>query len=319
VSDLTQIIVTWNNRACVGDCLESLCRHPFRGASETIVVDNASTDGTAQYVADGFPDVRVLRLERNRGFAAGNNVGLRIATGRYVLLLNPDTVVHAGALDALVGYADAHSEAWAVGPRLLGVDGASQRTGVKFPSPWSVLMEALFLDRLFAQSRFFGAHRELYEPEDRPRRVDYLQGSCLLLRAAAIARVGILDEDYFLYFEETDWCRRCRLAGGEVHYAPGAVVTHLGGGGDQHYGESRLILYHESLLRYCRKHMPPALGAAMRVVLVFRSVVRLCLWLVVALTPTRGRGKALSSVRGYVRVLLRLFGAGSPTSRACLV
>jgi GT2 family glycosyltransferase len=305
--DLSIVIVTWNAREHLAACLDSLADHPFRGESEMIVVDSASSDGTAAMVRERFPRVRLLALDENRGFAAGNNAGLREAGGRFALLLNPDTLVHAGALDALVEFAEAHPRAWAVGPKLLDTGGALQRTGVRFPSAWNLLVETLFLDRLLPGTRLFAAHRELFADPGQARRVDYLQGSCLLLRAEALARVGLLDEGYFLYFEETDWCRRCADAGGEVHYAPQAVVTHHGGGGDPHYGEARLVLYHESLLRYCGRHLAPVHALAVRAVLVLRSLVRLLLWLAIAITGVRDRARAWSSVRGYARVLPWLF------------
>jgi hypothetical protein len=309
---VSTVLVGWNCRAYLEACLRSLAAQPDPGDSEVLVVDNASQDGTAEMVRASFPSARLIVNPVNLGFAAGNNTGLRLAAGRYCLLLNPDTIVHAGALAALVGYAEAHPEAWAIGPRILDPDGSPQRSGVRFPAAWNLLVEALFLDRLFPRTRCFGAHRELYADPDRPRRVDYLQGSCLLLRAEAIRRVGLLDESFFLYFEETDWCRRCQDAGGEVHYAPVATVTHHGGSGDTHYGERKLLLYHESLLRFCRKHYAPRRRAAIRAALVLRALVRLAQWSVLALPGLPGRTRARSSVRGYAGVLRLLLGSGRP-------
>jgi GT2 family glycosyltransferase len=306
--ELSIVILTWNARALLAECLDSLAAHPATTASETIVVDNASADGTAAMVRERFPQVRLVANTDNRGFAAGNNDGLRLATGRFRLLLNPDTLVHAGALDALLAYAAAHPEAWAMGPKLLNTDGSLQRTGVRFPSAWNLLMETFGLDRAFPRSPLFGAHRELWTDPDRPRRVDYVQGSCLLVRAEAIERVGLLDESFFVYFEETDWCRRFRDAGGEVHYVPDAVVTHHGGSGEQHYGERRLLLYHESLLRFSRKHDGALAGLLLRAGLVLRALVRLATWLVLLAAGRPDRVRAASSVRGYARVLGLLFG-----------
>ena len=305
---VSTVIVGWNCRAYLEACLRSLTATPDPVDSGIVVVDNASQDGTAEMVRTCFPSVRLIVNPANLGFAAGNNAGVRQATGRYCLLLNPDTIVHPGALSALAGYAEAHPEAWAVGPRILNPDGTPQRSGVRFPSAWNLVVEALFLDRWFPRTRCFGAHRELYADPDQPRRVDYLQGSCLLLRAEAIRRVGLLDESFFLYFEETDWCYRCRRAGGEVHYTPAATVTHHGGSGDLHYGERKLLLYHESLLRFCRKHYAPPRQAAIRGALAFRALLRLAQWSLLALPGFPGRARARSSVRGYAGVLRQVFG-----------
>jgi GT2 family glycosyltransferase len=304
------VIVGWECRSYLEACLHSLAAQPDPGGCEILVVDNASQDGTAEMVRASFPSVRLVVNPRNLGFAAGNNVGIRAAAGRYCLLLNPDTIVHPGALAALVAYAEAHPEAWAVGPRILNTDGTPQRSGVRFPSAWNLVVEALFLDRLFPRTRCFGSHRALYADPDRPRGVEYLQGSCLLLRADAIRRVGLLDESFFLYFEETDWCYRCRRAGGQVHYAPAATVTHHGGSGDSHYGERKLLLYHESLLRFCRKHYAPRRRAAIRAALAFRALLRLAHWSLLALPAIPGRTRARSSVRGYAGVLGRVLGSG---------
>ena len=299
--ELSIVIVTWNSRGYLEPCLRSL----GAGARdrEVFVVDNASQDGTPDLVRASFPEVRLVVNTENLGFAAATNVGLRQAGGRHALLLNPDTLAHPGALEALTAYADAHPEAWALGPRLLDPDGSLQRTGVRFPSAWNLLVEALFLDRLLPRTRLFGSHCERYADPARARRVDYLQGSCLLLRMDAVRRVGELDEEFFLYFEETDWCYRCRAAGGEVHYVPDATVTHHGGSGERHYGERRLLLHHAGLLRFCRKHYGTARGAGVRAAAGARALIRLGQWSLLALLGLPDRTRAWSSVRGYAGVL----------------
>ncbi len=306
--ELSIVIVTWNSRTDIERCLHSLGASGMRTPAEILLVDNASTDETAAFVRTAFPGVIVLAAETNSGFAAGNNRALNVAQGRYLLLLNPDTVVHTGALDALVTFMDGHPEAWACGPPLFNADGSPQRTGVRFPGIWNILVESLFLDRLFARTRLFGGHRELYRDPDLPRRVDYLQGSCLLVRRTAMERVGKLDEEFFMYFEETDWCRRMKEAGGEVWFVPGPGVLHFGGGTTGHYDERRLLLYHRSLLRFFRKHHPRAEGVVLRFILLFRSMIRIVVWSVYGATHVPHRAAAASARRGYLRVLLFLAG-----------
>jgi GT2 family glycosyltransferase len=306
--ELSIIIVTWNSRTDIERCLHSLAASGTRTSMEILVVDNASTDGTAAFVQSAFPGVAVLVSETNDGFAAGNNRALHLAQGRYLLLLNPDTVVYPGSLDVLVKFMDAHPAVWACGPPLFNADASPQRTGVRFPGIWNLLVESLFLDRLFPGTRLFGGHRQLYSDPDIPRSVDYLQGSCLLVHRRAMEQVGRLDEGFFMYFEETDWCRRMKKAGGGVWYVPGPGVFHFGGGATGHYDEPRLLFYHRGLLRFFKKHHPPAAGVVLRFILVFRSMIRIAVWIVYGVTHVPHRSAAASALRGYLRVLLLLTG-----------
>ncbi len=306
--ELSIIIVTWNSRADIERCLQALAASGTRTSTEILVADNASTDETAAFVQSAFPGVAVLASGTNAGFAAGNNRALNVAGGKYLLLLNPDTVVHPGSLDVLVKFMDDHPGVWACGPPLFNADGSPQRTGVRFPGIWNLLVESLFLDRVFPRTRLFGSHRGLYRDTETPRSVDYLQGSCLLVRRSAIELVGGLDEGFFMYFEETDWCRRMKEAGGEVWYVPGPGVIHFGGGTIGHYDEPRLLFYHRSLLRFFRKHHPPAAGVLLRFILVFRSMIRIAAWSVYGVTHDPHRAAAASARRGYLRVLLLLAG-----------
>jgi N-acetylglucosaminyl-diphospho-decaprenol L-rhamnosyltransferase len=308
MSELSIVIVTWNSRTDIERCLQSLAASGTRTSTEILVVDNASTDGTAAFVRTAFPGVALIPSETNAGFAAGNNRALTLARGRYLLLLNPDTAVHPGALDVLVTFMDDHPRVWACGPPLFNADGSPQRTGVRFPGIWNLLVESLFLDRVFPRTRLFGGHREWYRDPGLPRGVDYLQGSCLLVRRSAMERVGGLDEGFFMYFEETDWCRRMKEAGGEVWYVPGPGIIHYGGGVTGHYDEVRLLFYHASLLRFFRKHHPPSAAIVLRFILVFRSMIRIAVWSMYGVTHGAHRAAAASVRRGYLRVLLLLAG-----------
>jgi GT2 family glycosyltransferase len=304
--ELSIVIVTWNSRSDIERCLHSLTASGTRTSMEILVVDNASADGTAAYVREAFPGVALLANETNTGFAAGNNRALHVARGRFVLLLNPDTFVHVGALDALVAFMNESPAVWACGPPVFNADGSPQRTGIRFPGIWNLLVESLFLDRMFPRTRLFGGHRELYHDPGLPRTVDYVQGSCLLVRRTAMDRIGNLDEGFFMYFEETDWCRRMKEAGGEVSYVPGPGIIHYGGGATGHYDEARLLSYHRSLLRFFRKHHTPPAGVLLRGVLIFRSLIRIPVWIVYGLTHVSRRAAASSTLRGYLRVLLLL-------------
>jgi N-acetylglucosaminyl-diphospho-decaprenol L-rhamnosyltransferase len=309
--ELSIIIVTWNSRSDIERCLGSIAESGTVTPVEIIVVDNASRDETAAFVRKGFSGVELLVNETNTGFAAGNNRGLDAARGQFLLLLNPDTYVHAGAFDTLVTFMKEHPQVWACGPPVFNADGSPQRTGVRFPGLWNMLVESLFLDRVFPRTRVFGGHKELYREPGLPRKVDYVQGSCLLVRRKAMEQVGMLDEGFFMYFEETDWCRRMKEAGGEVLYVPGPGIVHYGGGTTGHYDERRLMSYHRSILRFYRKHHAAPAGVVLRLVLVFRSIIRIAVWSGYGLTHVSQRPAAVSALRGYMRVLLLLAGLRS--------
>jgi len=224
MADVSAIVVTHNAAPWIEKCLESL-----RGTrAEVIVVDNESGDGTPELVREKFPEARLLE-EENRGFGAGNNAGMRAASGRYFLLLNPDAWLTAGALDALVAFADEHPEAGIVGPRLLNPNGSLQRSVRGYPSPWRIATEYFFLRKLAPRSRapnaFFGAGFA----HDSVREAEFLGGACLLVRRDAVDSVGGFDEDFFLMSEEVDWCYRFRQAGWKVLFYPGAEVFHVVG------------------------------------------------------------------------------------------
>ena len=307
MTDVAVVIVTWNCRDYAEQCLRALTAsrsvHPVR----IVVVDNDSGDGTVEIIRQGFPHVDLVANTGNVGFAAANNQAMLGSDGEYVLLLNPDTTTSPHAIDAMADFLDGDESVWAVGPTIVNADGTLQRSGVRFPGNWNILCEALFLDRLFPRTLLFGSHTERYRDPSLPRPVDYLQGSCLMVRREGIQRIGMLDENFFMYFEETDWCFRMKRAGGKVYYVPTDPVVHFGGGELGHYDERRLVHYHESLLRFFEKHYHPLRGLIVRGILLVRSVLRLAVWGGVWLTVPDRREAAGSSMRGYLRVIGKVF------------
>jgi N-acetylglucosaminyl-diphospho-decaprenol L-rhamnosyltransferase len=303
MNDVSIIIVTWNNAPDIGRCLDSLSGIDQRMRAEILVVDNASSDQTVEVIQNGYPHVRVVCNKQNVGFAAANNQAMRMTDGRYVMLLNPDTSVDAGTVEVLVHYLDGSPKAWVAGPMILNPDRSLQVSGVRFPSRSNILVESLFLDRLFPHSRLFGSHKELFEDPHEPRAVDYVQGSALMVRREAINRVGVLDEGFFMYFEEADWCYRIKEAGGEVHYSPVGKVVHYGGNAFAHFDERRLVHYHRSMLRFFKKHYSLAQTLGLRPILALRSTIRVFLWGTISLVSASKRRVAISSARGYLRVL----------------
>jgi len=221
------VVVNWNTRELLEDCLASVFQSSPGLDMEVIVVDNASHDGSAEMVAAKYPDVMLLSNSDNVGFARANNQAFAVARGRYLLMLNSDCIVRHAAFEVLIDYMDAHPEAGACGPMLLNADGTLQPSWAAAPSVWS---EA----RYFHDRRVGGKDYSLLCPDGlgkiEPFGVGWCGGACLVVRREAAEKVGVLDKGYFMYCEETDWCMRIRAAGWEVVFVPQARVVHLGGG-----------------------------------------------------------------------------------------
>ncbi len=255
--DLSVVIVNWNTRELLRACLASL-NVGARGISfEVFVVDNASADGSAEMVAESFPEAVLVRNAENVGFSRANNQALRAATGRHVLLLNSDTVVHEESLSSLVKYLDENAAVGAVGPKLLNGDGTVQREGFyrRFPSLTQVALFYTPLRRL--SSRFPGLVRRFWEDFDEARsmEVDQIPGAALCVRGELLERVGLLEERFAIWFEDVDWCYRAKGMGARLMYYPGATITHLGG---QSFGlwreQAKMLQLFSSMYLFFRIH-----------------------------------------------------------------
>ena len=235
-SDLAIVILNWNTRGLVRDCLTSV--YANRGVTFLVcVVDNASTDGSPEMVEREFPQARLIRNLRNNGFAHGNNVGLKsFGFGerssddlpRYALLLNPDTVTPPDAFVQMMAFMDAHPEVGVAGPKLVRLDGSLDlacRRG--FPTPAASFYHFVKLDKLFPHNPRFGRYNLTYLDPDQLAEVDSVNGAFMLVRVQVIAQVGLLDEDFFFGGEDLDWAFRIKAAGWKVYYNPAVVVQHV--------------------------------------------------------------------------------------------
>lgn len=274
MSTIGVVIVSFNTRALLRDCLESLrgCAVPLR----IVVVDNASADGSAAMVRECFPDAELLALERNLGFAAGTNAGIRhlgagekeasagdgvAAAGplppEFVLLLNPDTVVQPGAIEALHAFLQAHPRVGAVGPRLLNPDGSVQAAAFRFPTLAMTALD-LFPPGEVLPGRLYNSWWHGRYPQEphasAPFPIDHPLGACILTRRAVLETVGLLDEQFFMYAEEVDWCYRVRAAGWAIWQEPLARVTHVGGAATRQFRGAMQIALYRSRQRFFRKH-----------------------------------------------------------------
>jgi hypothetical protein len=280
VLDVSICIVNWNAADYLRSCLRSIVEQPWQSTWEVILVDNGSTDDSIAMVRQDFPQVyaRLIVNPANLGFAAATNQALATAQGRYLLLLNNDTVVQPGAIDHLVAFADAHCAAGLVGCRLLNPDGSLQPSCRSFPSLWIMLCRALYLDKLLPNNRWTGANYLSYWSHDTTRTVDVASGCCLLTRRSVLEQVGPLDDRFFFYFEETDWCRRAWQAGWKVYFTPEAQIIHYGGRSSSRQSAKMSVLYLDSLLKYFRKHHGRLAAVAVRLLAVLETSLRLSYW-----------------------------------------
>lgn len=252
---LSIAIVNWNTTGLLAELVRSIHQYSPPFDYEIIVVDNASDGFDGRAFGAEFPDVKLIANPDNVGYARGNNQAFEIAAGDYVLLLNPDTRVTEGALDALVGFMESHPDAGAAGAKLVRPDGSVDRSVRSFPYPGPIAWESLGLSKLFPRSGIFGAYRMTHFSYDSTSKVDQPMGSCLILCRKALDNVGVFDEQFPIFFNEVDWLFRARQKGYEVYFTPDAVVIHEGGAGTKQAGRRRMIREsHDSLIRFYRKH-----------------------------------------------------------------
>jgi len=245
------IVVNWNTRDRLAECLDSILHTAEGPDCETIVIDNASTDGSPAMVREHFPRVHVIENSENVGFARANNQAMKLGRGRYLLLLNSDALVTPGAIQSLVNLADAVPQAGIVGARLLNLDGSFQASHTSFPTLWREFLVLSGLGRLL-HGRWYPSHGP--EVEKGPQPVDYVEGACLLVRREAYQAVGGLDETFFMYAEEVDWCYAMWKNGWQVWYQPEAQVIHWGGGSSRTRHLEREGDLYRSRIHYFRKH-----------------------------------------------------------------
>lgn len=293
------IIVNWNTRELLSRCLASIYAHPPARDLEVIVVDNASSDGSAAMIREDFPQVTLLVNEHNAGFAAANNRGIRQSSGTSVLLLNSDTEVRAGALETLLQFMEANPRAGAAGARLLNPDGSLQHSCSPLPT---LLREGMHLFHLDYQQRRAMRAWDVAAP----RPVDVLLGACLLLRREAIDQVGLMDEYYFMYSEEVDYCRRLQDAGWILYWVPQAEVVHYGGQSTRQAATEMFLRLYAAKLRYFRKHDGKRAGQVYKLILVAAALFRLLLLPLALLAPEPKRQEQVSLAQRYWKLVKAL-------------
>jgi GT2 family glycosyltransferase len=286
--DVSVVIVGWNTRDLLRQTLESLYRETHNVEFETIVVDNGSTDGSIERVHEEWKQVRLIALPENKGFAVGNNMGFRIACGRHILLLNSDTIVLPSTLYGMVHFLDSHIDAGCVGCRHLNPDRTLQRSMDSFPSLLNDFVSYSELHRLPFMQRFLRRRFPWWSDHKQGREVDWVNGACMMVRREVIAQIGGLDEDYFIYAEEIDWCYRMRKAGWRIYFCPDAEIIHIGGQAMNRAIDKRVVLKYKGQYRFYRKHYSIWKYVVLRIIVTATAIPRVgILFLLLMLSPRR--------------------------------
>jgi GT2 family glycosyltransferase len=288
VKPVSVVVVNWNAGSALIECLESLFGCHSGLDLDVVLVDNASTDGSAAAAAALFPQVCLVSNPDNRGFAAAVNQGLSTcASGSYVLVLNPDTRFSMDSLGPLTGFMESNPDTAACGPAVIGRDGQLQRgCRRREPSAWGMLCRSLALDRLFPASRVFAGHLYGNIPPDINQPVDSLSGSFMLIRRAALDRVGLFDERFFMYAEDLDWCRRARQAGWKLYFIPSVEVLHLRAVSSRQRPLGRLVDLNYTAAQYVHKHWKGFFASPVRFLMYLALGVRFALSLPFSLVET---------------------------------
>lgn len=303
------IIVNWNTYAELRLCLEALCGQRAVPL-EIIVVDNNSSNGSARNLPHEFPSVRLIANRENLGFAEGCNQGLRISQARYMLLLNPDTVPNPEAIEAMVRFLETYQSAGAVGCQLVLLDGTAQITYSAFPNFWTYLvLHSLLSPMIRKMRRIAGAVRQRLGIRERmagPKRVGWLMGACLMVRRQVVDQVGLLDSEFFMYCEDTDWCKRMHDHGWQIFYLPSATIVHLHQRSSRQRKFATLVQLYTSLRRYYLKHKSGNALRGLTVLVTVDMIFRLVL-LTLARVVTFDQSDVNRERHRAVREILRLY------------
>jgi GT2 family glycosyltransferase len=273
---LSIIIVCWNDLKVIAECLRSVYSETTKIDFEVIVSDNGSTDGSPAFIRKHFPDVQIIENGVNLAYARGNNIGIRVARGEYILMLNPDTIIRDHALERLVGYADSQPEAAAFGCRVLNPDGSFQNPARPLPTVLGQLTAALYIRWLGRFSKKFESDVYVGWEGRTERQIGVQSGCCILVRGTVLKELGGFDECFFYHKDETDLCQRIWKSGRSILFYPNAEITHLGGQSVARFPIPFALEAERSLYRYFYKHYGvPGLVRIRRVTLVSLHIRRL--------------------------------------------
>jgi GT2 family glycosyltransferase len=302
---LSVVIVSWNTKELLEDCIASIYSNPPGGDFEVWVVDNASTDGSASMVRERFPQVKLIESAENLGFARGNNLAIRQSTGKFILLLNPDTKVLPGALEILIRFMEQHPQAGGAGPFLLNPDNSLQVSCYPLPTLSREFWRLLYLDSLWP----YGSYQMDRWDREVNRPVGVLKGACIILSRAALDEVGLLDEEYFIYTEEVDLCFRLHQRGWPLYWVPGSQVIHYGGQSVHQAATTEMFLYlYQTKIYYFRKHYGALSGLIFKLILAVVILPRVMISLLPRFKRSPEQSRYLNLSKNYRRLLRLLPG-----------
>jgi hypothetical protein len=254
--DVSFSITNYNTKDFLASCIDSVIQGVKGYSYEIIVVDDASSDGSADMVRKKYPQVKVIENEINKGYVKSNNIGIRASGGRYIMSLNSDTVVIDGSIEIIVKFLDNNPDTGAAGPKLLNSDGSIQLQARRgFPTPLNSFFYFSGLSRLFPENRAIGGYLLTYLDERIATEVDSLCGAAMAVRREVISEVGLMDESYIMYGDDIDWCYRIKQAGWKIYYLPEAEIIHFGGrGGSRRQSYRNIFEFHRAMAVFYGKH-----------------------------------------------------------------
>jgi GT2 family glycosyltransferase len=273
--EVSIVIVSWNAKKYLVDCLESIARHCSARNYEIIVVDNASTDGTGELIADRFPNVRFIQNDSNLGFAKGNNIGIGQTSGDYICLINSDVKFVDDCITAMLAYLTEHPDVAMIGPKMLGPDLRVRRSTMRFPTVWNSICRALGIDRVFKGSKVFGGQMVSDFDHEQTVDVQVLNGWFVMVRRSALGLVGLLDERFFMYGEDIDWCYRFHRAEQRTVFFAGAGAIHYGGASSANAPVRFQIEMYRANCQYWKKHHGRTAQVIYLLILWLHQAVRL--------------------------------------------
>lgn len=299
--DVSIVIVSWNTKRLLKDCLTSVVKETRGITYEIICVDNASTDGSAAMVRAEFPEVRLIKNIENRHFVAANNQAMAASSGRYVLLLNSDTMVLDNAIAKTVRFADSSQNAAIVGCKVLNPNLTLQYSCFMFPSVLNTLLNSTYLYKLLGGDRFFGRQLMTWWTHDEIKEVDAVAGCFVLARKEAIDEVGMMDQTFYFYGDDLDWCYRFRSVGWKVEYFPSASIIHYGGQSTRQLRSAHLLQRSGSTILFMRLHGTLVTYILTRVLVALGFLLRAPYWFLRELIVVGKRAPRLDTAVTYVR------------------
>lgn len=304
------LIVSWNTKDLLDACLASVKQGLVGINNEIIVVDNASADGTPVLLSERHPDVRAILNKENVGFAKATNQALRQASGDYVVLLNSDTTVTTDALAKMMSFLRGNEGVGCVGPLTYYPDGRTQRSAGRFPTVWSDICEYFYLDRVFPKSTIFAGYYFGSRDFDKERDVDWVSGSCMMMTNKAVRAIGELDEQFFMYSEEIDYCYRIKQAGYRVIFTPTAEIVHYEGKSSEQRPVWAIAALHKSKYIYEQKHFSTGRMVASKTVALAGLAFRITFWSLRKLFSGNKNGNEAHTIMAHKQLMAWHLGLG---------